>query len=82
MYMTNYAGIYLKKKNRVLDMNTVRYLRWSVLQKALHNQGLSFQNQVFRFSKRAGEALPSLPSSTHESVAEFPSISLDIPKYP
>ena len=36
----------------------------------------------FRFSKRAGVASPFLTSSPHESVASFPSISLNIPKYP
>ena len=33
MNMINYAGIYLKKKT-VLNMRTVKHLRWSVLQKA------------------------------------------------
>ena len=34
MNMINYAVIYLKKKNRVLNMNTIKHLRWSALRKA------------------------------------------------
>ena len=36
----------------------------------------------FWFSKRAGEISPLLTSCTHVSVAEYASISLNIPKHP
>ena len=36
----------------------------------------------FQFSKMAGEASPLPPSCTHVSVAEYASISMNIPKYP
>ena len=36
----------------------------------------------FRFSERAGEASPLQPSFAPVSVAEYPSLSLNIPKYP
>ena len=78
MNMINYAGIYLKKTNRALIMNTVKHLRWSVLQKGGVGElggwggGLVVKLGPFNF----------LPSSAHESVAEFPSISLNIRKYP
>ena len=48
--------------------------------KSLHNQGL--WTHVFWFSKRVVEASPFLPSSTHKSVTEFASVSLNISKYP
>ena len=44
--------------------------------------GVSCETRALRFSKRPGEAFCFLPSSAHESVAEFPSISLNIPKHP
>ena len=69
--MINYASTYLKKKNSVLNMNTVKHSRCSVLEKprnwgpsikGLHNQGLSLQNQdTFMDFQREQGGLPFPP---------------------
>ena len=49
----------------------------------LHNQGLSLQNQDTFIDFQMGQGhLPSRPSCTPTSVAEYASISLNRPKYP
>ena len=52
---------------------TQRWTQWSFFQKHGH---------FFRFSERVGETYPLPPCCAPVSVAEYASISLNIPKYP
>ena len=75
MNMINYAGIYLKKTECWICKNSECV--WCSTSGPFFPKSGHF----FRFSKRAGETFSFLSSLTHEVVAEFPSISLNIPKY-
>ena len=83
MNMINYAGIYLKKKktNRVLIMNTVKHLRWSVLQKGGVGElggwggGLVVKLGPFDFQKDQGR--PSV-----SSLVQHMKVWLNFHQYP